>query len=220
MTDPNLLEIKDIQAYYGSSHVLQGVSMTLDHGAISIVGRNGMGKTTLVKTIMGLVPARGGQIHLRGEEITNLKPYQIGSRGIGYVPQGRQLFPSLTVDEHLTMVARAGNGASEVADRLFDDRQTEPRVADALGGDKRRKQILADRIGQPRAVVGHRYHDRPVRSVSAGKLGGHRDRPVPVHRLGAVFHQVDDDLLDAVGGRFHQWQPLIGNKFDTGRRTG
>jgi branched-chain amino acid transport system ATP-binding protein len=120
MIDEPLLTVEDIQVYYETSHVLQGVSLTLDSGIISIVGRNGMGKTTLVKSIMGLVPARDGRILLRDEDITNLKPYEIGSRGVGYVPQGRELFPSLNVEEHLMIAARKGAGTGWDLDRVYE----------------------------------------------------------------------------------------------------
>jgi ABC-type branched-subunit amino acid transport system ATPase component len=103
-----ILVIEDLNTHYGTSHILQGISCSLEDGSLAIVGRNGMGKTTLVKSIMGLVPVTSGRIILRGEEITNLKPYQIASRGVGYIPQGRELFPSLTVEEHLLLVSREG----------------------------------------------------------------------------------------------------------------
>jgi branched-chain amino acid transport system ATP-binding protein len=120
MTDVPLLTIEEIQVYYDTSHVLQGVSLTLESGIISIVGRNGMGKTTLVKAIMGLVPAREGRILLGSEEITNLKPYEIGSRGVGYIPQGRELFPSLNVEEHLLLAARQGVGTGWDLERVYE----------------------------------------------------------------------------------------------------
>jgi len=111
MADIPLLRIEDVHAYYDTSHVLQGVSLTLEHGTlVALVGRNGMGKTTLVKAIMGLVPVTSGEILLHGEGITNRKPYEVALRGVGYVPQGRQLFPSLTVDEHLRLAARGRDG--------------------------------------------------------------------------------------------------------------
>jgi branched-chain amino acid transport system ATP-binding protein len=100
-----ILTIKEIHSHYGSSHVLQGVSFSLQKGIVAIVGRNGMGKTTLVKVIMGLLRATSGQVFFNGENVANKKPYYIASQGIGYVPQGRELFPSLSVHEHLQIVS-------------------------------------------------------------------------------------------------------------------
>ena len=110
-----VLQVRGLNVFYGHSHALQGVDLTLDHGVLSIVGRNGMGKTTLCKTIMGLVRAASGSIRLNGEEITRLAPAQIARLGIGYVPQGRRLWRSLTVDEHLRMTA--GSRPRRVDDR-------------------------------------------------------------------------------------------------------
>lgn len=106
-----ILSIEDVHAHYGSSHVVQGVSLKLESGLLVIVGRNGMGKTTLIKSIMGLVRVSSGKVLFCGEDITNMKPYEIALRGIGYVPQGRELFPSLSVEEHLQLSERkAGDG--------------------------------------------------------------------------------------------------------------
>lgn len=120
MPETALLHLENIHSYYGTSHVLQGVSLDLQAGVIALVGRNGMGKTTMVKTIMGIVPAREGRITFHGHDITNLKPYQIGSRGLGYVPQGRGLFPSLSVREHLILAARPGSGAGWNLERVYE----------------------------------------------------------------------------------------------------
>jgi len=100
-----LLVIEGLDVYYGRAHALQGVSLQLAHGVLGIVGRNGMGKTTLCNAITGLVQA-GGSIQLAGEEILGLSPNQITQRGIAYVPQGRRVWPSLSVDETLKLVAR------------------------------------------------------------------------------------------------------------------
>src|SRR5215218_2874794 len=93
------LEVKGLNVYYGHSHALQGVDLTLDRGVFSVVGRNGMGKTTLCKTIMGLVPASGGSVRIGSAEATGLSPARIARLGVGYVPQGRRLWRSLSVDE-------------------------------------------------------------------------------------------------------------------------
>ena len=104
MTTP-ALEIREINAFYGDLRIVQELSLVHEDGITSIIGRNGMGKTTLVKAIMGLVK-RSGSIRLFGEEIGTLKSYQIANRGIGYVPQGRRNFPSLTVEESMTFCAQ------------------------------------------------------------------------------------------------------------------
>lgn len=107
-----VLQIQNVKAYYGELCINHGASMVLESGATSVIGRNGMGKTTLMKAIMGLV-RREGSIKFFGEELISLKPYEIARKGIGYVPQGRRNFPSLTVDEHLTFCATKGFGTDE-----------------------------------------------------------------------------------------------------------
>jgi uncharacterized protein (UPF0261 family)/ABC-type branched-subunit amino acid transport system ATPase component len=124
-----MLEVRGLDVYYGRSHTLQGVDLTLESGVLSVIGRNGMGKTTLCKTILGLVRATGGSVRVLGEDVTNLVPVQIARRGVGYVPQGRRLWRSLTVDEHLRMVSSLRRGAWTV-ERIYD---TFPRLAERKG---------------------------------------------------------------------------------------
>jgi branched-chain amino acid transport system ATP-binding protein len=101
------LEIEGLDAYYGGAHVLQGVSLSVGAEPTAIVGRNGMGKTTLCRAIMGIEPPRvRGSIRFRGSELVGKPPYRICKSGVAYVPQGRRLFPSLTTDEHLRMLSR------------------------------------------------------------------------------------------------------------------
>jgi uncharacterized protein (UPF0261 family)/ABC-type branched-subunit amino acid transport system ATPase component len=106
----NLLEIRGLNVYYGRSHALQGVDLTLQHGVLSLVGRNGMGKTTLCKAIVGLTPAASGSIRFMGEELIGRTPADIARLGLGYVPQGRRLWPSVTVDEHLRLASGGKRG--------------------------------------------------------------------------------------------------------------
>ncbi len=101
------LNIKGLNVYYGQSHALQGVDLELGSGVLSVVGRNGMGKTTLCKAIMGLEPTSAGSISLYGSSLIGKSPSDIARLGIGYVPQGRRLWKSLSVDEHLRLVAKA-----------------------------------------------------------------------------------------------------------------
>jgi len=103
-----MLNVIDLHTYYGDSHVLQGVTMHVDPGTVTaVLGRNGVGKTTLCRSLAGLTPARAGRIVLNGIEITRLSPHRICGIGISMVPQGRRIFPSLTVDENLAIAARA-----------------------------------------------------------------------------------------------------------------
>ena len=113
-----ILKIAELDVYYGRAHALQSVSLALEHGVLAVVGRNGMGKSTLCNAITGLVPATGS-IELAGEEIRGLAPNQVTRRGVGYVPQGRRVWPSLTVDEHLKLVAK-GNGGKWTVKRVYE----------------------------------------------------------------------------------------------------
>jgi len=120
-----VLQVERLDVHYGRAHALQEVSLTLDHGVIAVVGRNGMGKTTLCNAITGLVPA-AGSVRLAGEEILGLPPHVITERGVGYVPQGRRVWPSLSVDEHLRLAAGGQKGPWTVA-RVY---QIFPRLAE------------------------------------------------------------------------------------------
>jgi urea transport system ATP-binding protein len=100
----SLLEIDGLRAGYGSGEILQGVALRIAPGEmIATIGRNGVGKSTLMKAIIGLVPAMAGSVRLKGKDITRLRPDQRAASGIGYVPQGREVFPNLTVEENLLM---------------------------------------------------------------------------------------------------------------------
>ncbi len=151
-----ILNVSDLSVYYGQSHALQGVNLALDHGAISVVGRNGMGKTTLCKAIMGLVPVSSGNITFEGQSIVGRTSTEIARLGIGYVPQGRRLWPSLTVDEHLRLVARTGGAWSP--DRVY---ATFPRLAERRyngggqlsGGEQQMLAIGRALLLNPRVLV-------------------------------------------------------------------
>lgn len=116
-----MLELVDVHTYYGESYVLHGISFEVkDASVVALLGRNGMGKTTTIRTILGLNPPRRGKIRFQGNDITGLKPYQIAKKGMGLVPQGRRIFPSLSVAENL-LVAASGTEKSEAwtLDKVF-----------------------------------------------------------------------------------------------------
>ena len=101
-----MLQLVDIHTYYGESYVLQGISLEVKEGSVvALLGRNGMGKTTTIRSIIGFTPPRRGVVRFKGKDITSLPSYQIARMGIGLVPQGRQIFPSLSVEENLTIAA-------------------------------------------------------------------------------------------------------------------
>jgi branched-chain amino acid transport system ATP-binding protein len=108
-----MLEVRDIHTSYGDSYILQGVSLTVGDGqVVAVLGRNGVGKTTLMRSIVGFTPPHRGQVLLNGEDITRLGTHAIVRRGIGLVPQGRRVFPSLDVGEHLAIGERPGAGGA------------------------------------------------------------------------------------------------------------
>ena len=116
-----MLDVQDIHTNYGDSYVLQGVSLRVGQGqVVAVLGRNGVGKTTLIRSIAGFTPPRRGRILLRGEDITRLPAHEIARRGVGLVPQGRRIFPSLGVGEHLEIGQRAGNGSGWSFGRVLD----------------------------------------------------------------------------------------------------
>src|SRR4028119_242831 len=115
-----LLEVRDLCAGYGESQVLDGVTFSMGVEAVGILGRNGMGKTTLCATLMGLVRRSAGEVWLAGQRIDGKSPEQIARSGISYVPQGRRLFASLTVDEHLAMLAKGTRGKRWTPEAVYE----------------------------------------------------------------------------------------------------
>jgi uncharacterized protein (UPF0261 family)/ABC-type branched-subunit amino acid transport system ATPase component len=153
-----ILRIDDLQVYYGESHALQGVSLTLETGILSVVGRNGMGKTTLCNTITGLKRARSGSIRVMGREISTLEPHEIHRLGVGYVPQGRRVWPSLTVDEHLRLASANRRDARWTVERIY---QTFPRLAERRqnggsqlsGGEQQMLAISRALLSDPKLLI-------------------------------------------------------------------
>ncbi|MCA3594673.1 MAG: ABC transporter permease [Methylobacterium sp.] len=151
-----VLQLQGVNVFYGRSHAVQGVDLALHSGVVSVVGRNGMGKTTMCKAIMGLVPVSSGSIRFMGEELVGRKPAEIARMGIGYVPQGRRLWRSLTVDEHLRLMSR-GKGAW-TPERIYD---VFPRLAERRrngggqlsGGEQQMLAISRALLMNPRLLI-------------------------------------------------------------------
>jgi len=149
-----MLEIEELDVFYGRAHALQKVSLTLEAGVVSVVGRNGMGKTTLCNAITGLVRATGS-IRLQGKELIGLPPHRITDLGIGYVPQGRRVWPSLSVDEHLRLAVRKGPWTVERAYATFP-KLAERKAnggAELSGGEQQMLAIARALLLNPKLLV-------------------------------------------------------------------
>ena len=156
-----LLAVDDLNTYYGDSHILRGVSLALPEGtALGLLGRNGMGKTTLIRSIMGYVRAASGRITWEGQPVQGQPPEKIARRGIGYVPEGRGVFPNLSVRENLLMSARAGTDGRR--DWTFERvMATFPRLAERLehggqqlsGGEQQMLSIGRALMTNPRLLI-------------------------------------------------------------------
>ena len=158
-----LLQVEGLHAYYGSAQALEDVSFRMGRESVAIVGRNGMGKTTLCNAIMGISPPRAtGSIRFEGHELVGDQSHKIARRGLGYVPQGRRLFPSLTVDQHLRIAARKsapnGGGSEWTRDRVYDlfPRLAERRRnggAQLSGGEQQMLAIGRALVTNPRMLI-------------------------------------------------------------------
>jgi len=131
-----MLTVKNLNQYYGGSHILRDLNFEIPPGKVTaLLGRNGVGKTTLLRTLMGLVPAKTGEINFFGNNITQAKPYERVRTGIGYVPQGREIFPRLTVAENLEMGLATMPRGSRVPERIFEMFPVLKQMMRRRGGD-------------------------------------------------------------------------------------
>ena len=210
-----VLQVSGLNVYYGRSHALQGVDLTLQQGVLSVVGRNGMGKTTLCKAIMGLVPISSGSIRFRGEEIAGRTAAEVARRGIGYVPQGRRLWRSLTVDEHLRVMQRGKSGAW-TPERIYD---TFPRLAERRnnggaqlsGGEQQMLAISRALLLNPRLLI----MDEPTEGLAPVIVAQVEDMLVALAEAGevailvieqniGVATEMSDPVAIMVNGRIHR----------------
>jgi len=180
----DVLTIQRLNQYYGESHVLWDVNLTVDQGACAcLMGRNGVGKTTLLKTIMGTLPVASGEIDFAGARLSGRPPETRARGGIGYVPQGREIFPFLTVEENLRvgLTARADR-QSDIPDRIFElfpvlKRMLSRRGGDLSGGQQQQLAIGRALALAPRLLI----LDEPTEGI----------QPNLVHEIGDVLLELN-----------------------------
>lgn len=155
-----MLQTANLNIFYGDSHVVRDVSFSIPEGKIvCLMGRNGVGKTTVMKTLMGLLPARGGRISFGGKDITNLAPYWRARSGVGYAPQGREIIPNLTVEENLLIGLEAKPNASRAIPpltfELFPVLKTmlQRRGGDLSGGLQQQLSIARSLVSEPKLLL-------------------------------------------------------------------
>ncbi len=182
-----MLSIDDIHTYYGQSYVLQGVSLTVGRGEIvAVLGRNGVGKTTLMRSIVGFTPPRRGRIDFAGGDVASSSPQAIARRGLALVPQGRRIFRSLTVEETLRIAARApaGAAASWSIERAYDAfprlrERRQQRAGNLSGGEQQMLATARSLVANPLLML----LDEPTEGLS----------PLLVRELQAVLRQLKDE---------------------------
>jgi urea transport system ATP-binding protein len=155
----SLLTVKDVNQYYGGSHILRNVGLTAEMGKVTVVlGRNGVGKTTLLKSIMGLVPIKSGSIALEGTAIDKATPYERARMGVGFVPQGREIFARLTVQENLQMGLAYKKGSTPVPPELYElfpvlQQMLGRRGGDLSGGQQQQLAIARALAAGPKLLI-------------------------------------------------------------------
>ena len=154
-----MLEVKNINQYYGGSHILRDVSLEVEVGKVKVIlGRNGVGKTTLLKSLMGLVPIKSGTISMGGKEIHKLTPYERARLGIGFVPQGREIFARLTVEENLRMGLAYKPAGTPIPADLFElfpvlQQMLHRRGGDLSGGQQQQLAIARALAAGPKVLI-------------------------------------------------------------------
>ncbi len=187
-----MLTIDSLNQYYGGSHILRDVSLEVPAAACTVLlGRNGVGKTTLLKTIMGLVAARGGSLRFDGQDLLRLPPYQRVRAGIGYVPQGREIFNRLTVEENLMMglAPLSGAAARRVPEHIFElfpvlKQMLKRRGGDLSGGQQQQLAIGRALAADPKLLI----LDEPTEGI----------QPSIIKEIGAVIRKLVTEKKMAV----------------------
>lgn len=164
-----MLSVNQINQYYGAAHTLRGVSLSLEKGqCLALLGRNGVGKTTLLKCLMGVLPVASGEVHFGGGDITRMKPHERARAGIAYVPQGREIFARLTVEENLRMgmAVKSGRQAATIRQDVFElfpvlKDMLHRRGGDLSGGQQQQLAIARALLADPKLII----FDEPTEGI-------------------------------------------------------
>jgi branched-chain amino acid transport system ATP-binding protein len=182
-----ILQVQDIHTYYGDAYVLQGLSLELKQGQIlGLLGRNGVGKTTLVNSIVGFVPPRRGRILFKGEDVTALSSFATVRRGMGLVPQGRRVFPSLSVEENLRVAARAGGRHGWTLERIYPlfprlEERRRQRAKTLSGGEQQMLAIARGLMTNPDCLI----MDEPTEGLA----------PIIIHAVWQIIRKLKEQGL-------------------------
>jgi len=183
-----MLKVEAVNQYYGGSHILRGLGFEAQVGEVTVVlGRNGVGKTTLLKSLMGLVPIRSGAIQLDGQDIDKLKPYERVRLGVGYVPQGREIFGRLTVAENLQMGLASKPGGTPLPEQLFElfpvlKQMLHRRGGDLSGGQQQQLAIARALAAGPKLLI----LDEPTEGI----------QPSIIKDIGRAIRKLADEGLN------------------------
>jgi branched-chain amino acid transport system ATP-binding protein len=198
-----LLELKELNTYYEESHILQGVSLNVDHGEIvCLLGRNGVGKSTTLKSIIGLVEPRSGEVFFKGRNIAGMPPYMIAKLGVGYVPEDRRIFPTLTVRENLLMgmkPGRKGNGDGWTVEKVYKyfpalharDKQKGGHLS---GGEQQMLTIARTLVGNPGVLL----IDEPTEGLAPLIIETVEQVIMEIHRQGIPILLVEQNMRVAL----------------------
>jgi branched-chain amino acid transport system ATP-binding protein len=200
-----MLEVRDIHSYYGKSHILHGVSLDLQKGElVCLLGRNGVGKSTTLKSIMGIVPPKQGSIRFHNQELIGKEPYQIAHLGIGYVPEDRRIFRSLTVHENLLMGIKSGNKESIgenawTIDRVYDlfprlKERCNQKGGHLSGGEQQMLTVVRTLMGNPRVIL----IDEPTEGLAPLIVKDVLDMLSTVRKAGVTILMVEQNFKAAI----------------------
>ncbi len=204
MTESNapLLEVRDLHAYYGKSHILHGVNFYVGKGeVVSLLGRNGTGRSTTLKAIMGLVPPKSGKILLNGRNLAEARTYAICRAGIGYIPEEREVFSNLTVDENLRMGQQSSHdGAPEwTIEQMFEyfpnlKERRKTKAGNLSGGEQQMLTICRSLLGNPKVLL----IDEPTEGLAPKNVAAVEEATHDINRRGVSIVLVEQKLAIAL----------------------